>query len=83
MIMTNTAKQSLLLPQLSNQKILGSTANLSKQIYTDQMSSIPTIAVAGAARYRSPFAARIPDQWEGSPLNDRAHYNASPVVKHS
>jgi hypothetical protein len=32
---------------------------------------------------RSPFAQRIPDNWEASPLNDRAYYNKSPAVRHS
>ena len=40
-------------------------------------------ALSRHADARSPFNTKIPGDWESSPRNDRAHYNACPAVKHS
>lgn len=73
----NIKNQNAKSPQIG----LGSTADLAGRIYNDEMIGDQTLF----RNSRSPFASRsrIPNDWEGSPLNDRVHYNRSPAVKHS
>lgn len=62
---------------------LGSTTDLAKDWYKDEMSSAQYHNNTMRSDARSPFKAKIPEEWESSPLNDRVHYNACPAVKHS
>ena len=62
---------------------MGSTADLAKAIYKDEMQTYTSNPIQKTRNNRSPFATRIPDEWESSPLNDRSHYNRSPAVKHA